>query len=135
MVRAKKYPRWVGDEGWDMDRLTVCGGAVIYFPMQLAAKAMCSADGCLDLYLELHSDESEIWMRMGATEAIGYVRLTRLAELRAGLATYKVVELRLASDPPHSQATFRSLFGALAPGGYELLVEGKSVVLPAGRRG
>jgi hypothetical protein len=118
-----------------MEVRIVSGGLRIYFPMQLAAKAMCTAEGSLELYVELHSIEPEIWMQMGGGEALGFVRLTRLAELRAGLATYKLTELRPASDPPHSQATFLSLFGGLAPGVYELLAEGKSVVPPAGQRG
>lgn len=111
------------------------GGATIYFPMQLAAKAMCTAEGALELYVELHSSAPEIWMQVGSERGLGFARLTRLAELRAGLATYRLTELRPASDPPHSPATFLSLFGGLAPGAYELLAEGKSVVRPAGQRG
>lgn len=88
------------------------------FPVRMPAHAMLSSFAAIALAFDLPMVDETVWFPMVAdgmggdarSDVIGYLELRRAVTLRPGLATYAVVGLRPASEPPAvvpSLASFR----------------------------
>lgn len=118
-AQAQKSPRVAGMED---------GMSRVFYPRVLGAKVLYNHLFELSLYVELPSDEDSLWAPIGQAPYIGYMRLERIGVMRAGLSTYKVVELLPAGDPPRPLATFQSAFRVLSTEDYESLLQGRDVL-------